>query len=488
MKSPPRSVVVDQLTRNCLRRTRMASLVFAAMFGLNEVLALAGGQSDKLPLYANLSGLAASLLTLYLLGSARLGMRSKVGLSFIFLLAISLSISLGELTNRWLEGQGGLSRLTLVVVLIPVLLPLDTRGTIRFGLVLISTQALAYLVLSLAGFPAWSFEQTVFAFGSDLLAVATAALPALVVADLNVRALGSYEMGNYRLVELMATGGMGQVWLADHKFLPTQAAVKMIILPDDQDQQSPDSRRGFHREAEALANLKSPYTVRVLDFGEDALGRLYIAMELLRGLDLDKLVRQHGPVPSGRVIKMLDQACLSLHEAHQLGMTHGDIKPANLFLTHIIGMGDCLKVLDFGLVQLQVKSSSSVEGATEIAGTPEFMAPEVARAESVSPRSDLYSLGCVAFWLLTGQHVFGTRTYMESFMAHQSDTPPRPSWRTERPIPAELDRLIESCLHKDPNRRPQSAAEMRVILAAIPSPEDWVGRDEVQWWEQQALG
>jgi serine/threonine-protein kinase len=209
-------------------------------------------------------------------------------------------------------------------------------------------------------------------------------------------------------------------------------------------------------------------------------------MELLDGLDVDTMVHRFGPMPAERVIATLQQACHSLAEAHEAGLTHRDIKPANLFLCRYGRDYDFVKVLDFGLVK-----SSPVGGTAEtmltaegvVSGTPAFMAPEQARGEEgVDARSDLYSLGCVAYWMLTGQLVFPGKSAVEMLMQHVQEMPEPPSQRTELTVPPALDTIVLACLEKDPARRPQSATELAQRLQTCPVESPWTNERAQQWW------
>ena len=225
--------------------------------------------------------------------------------------------------------------------------------------------------------------------------------------------------------------------------------------------------RRFEREAQATAALSSPHTIRLFDFGVTHEGTFYYVMELLSGRDLESLVREFGPVPANRAIHLLRQVCHSLADAHARGLVHRDIKPANIYVCRMGLEYDFVKVLDFGLVKFNDKSASSVAQETMLTasntttGTPAFMAPEVILGQTdVDRRADVYALGCVAYYLLTGQFVFEADTPMKMFLHHVQTTPTPPSQRTELPIPRELDDLVMACLEKDPNKRPQDAERL----------------------------
>ena len=241
----------------------------------------------------------------------------------------------------------------------------------------------------------------------------------------------------------------------------------------------------FEREARATAALRSPHTVALYDYGTADDGSFYYAMEFLDGVDLETLVRQFGPVPAGRAIWLLTQAARSLAEAHSLGLVHRDIKPRNLFACRLGTEFDFVKVLDFGLVKVRERETTQTcltsEGVTT--GTPAYMAPEVAMGrQDIDGRADLYSLGCVAYWLVTGQLVFEADNAMAMVLAHIQTGPEPPSRRTEIDIPGPLEELILQCLAKDPAGRPQSARRMIERLAACEDGEPWTQKHAEQWW------
>jgi serine/threonine-protein kinase len=240
----------------------------------------------------------------------------------------------------------------------------------------------------------------------------------------------------------------------------------------------------FRREAEAAANLRSPHTVELYDFGMTEDGTLYFVMELLQGMDLESLVRKEGPLPQKRVIHILRQVCESLEEAHASGLIHRDIKPANIHVGRVGLRHDFVKVLDFGLVKSVVPTGSEDSMATAAGltpGTPAYMAPEMALGEEVDGRADLYALGCVAYYLLTGQLIFDATSGFQMIAKHIHDTPVPPSQRTELDIAPALDAVVIACLAKRPDDRPRSAAEVDRLLAEIEI-EPWSEEEATRWW------
>ncbi len=295
------------------------------------------------------------------------------------------------------------------------------------------------------------------------------------------------EIGSYQLTKRLGVGGMGEVWLARHRMLARPAAIKLIrpeTLGVDEVSRQTLLRR-FEREAQATATLRSYHTIELYDFGVTDEGSFYYVMELLDGLNLKALVEQFGPVPAERAAHLLRQACHSLGEAHDRGMIHRDIKPANIFACRLGPDSDFVKVLDFGLV----KANEDVQsGATEltaagvVAGTPAFMAPEIAMGSRIDGRADIYGLGCVGYWLLTGQPVFEGDTPLSIVLQHVKEQPVPPSMRTEIDLPESLDRVILSCLEKDPANRPQAAGELENRLAACRLEQAWSPERAEEWW------
>jgi serine/threonine protein kinase len=228
--------------------------------------------------------------------------------------------------------------------------------------------------------------------------------------------------------------------------------------------------------------------VQLYDFGVAEDGRLYYVMELLDGLDLDSLVRQYGPLPAERVVHLLRQACSALADAHANGLVHRDIKPANLVVSRAGTTFDFLKVLDFGLVKLDSprrtdQDAIQLSGEDGWSGTPGYMAPEVVLgAADTDHRVDLYALGCVAYWLLTGKMVFEGENAMQVMFQHVQAAPKRPSARTDRPIPPALETLVMECLEKEPARRPAGAQVVSERLASVPLTVAWTAERAEQWW------
>ncbi len=305
----------------------------------------------------------------------------------------------------------------------------------------------------------------------------------LIVSRLNRLArkavLEAKKLGQYSIGEKLGSGGMGVVYRANHEMLRRPTAVKLLNVEST----SSDSIARFEREVRLTSQLNHPNTVTVFDYGRTPEGVFYFAMELLDGLDLETAVTRYGPMPDARVVHILRQICGSLSEAHGKGLVHRDIKPANLMLTTRAGIRDFVKVLDFGLVKaLDAKAAATLTAAGSWAGTPLYLAPEaITSPEDVDPRSDLYAVGAVGYFLLTGATIFEAESVTK--IIHQqlhADVVP-PSARSGRPVAVDLEVLLMSCLAKSPADRPQSAADLARDLARC-NGNPWTNEDAESWW------
>jgi DNA-binding NtrC family response regulator len=295
------------------------------------------------------------------------------------------------------------------------------------------------------------------------------------------------RVGSYSLIERLGSGGMGEVWLARHQLLARPAAVKIVRESAvGVAEEGHALRQRFAREAQATAELQSPHTVQLFDFGMTDTGSFYYVMERLRGLDLQRMVERYGALPPERAVFLLKQVCLSLAEAHGLGLVHRDIKPANLFVCRLGSEYDFVKVLDFGVVSRQGREPMSPITVTGLVlGTPAFLAPELVSGQGAfDNRADIYALGCVAFWLLTGRPPFEGHDAMSILMQHSNMAPRAPSAASGQAIPADLDALVLECLSKDPSGRPARADVLWERLNALPVSSRWDQRAARAWWEQ----
>ncbi len=327
------------------------------------------------------------------------------------------------------------------------------------------------------------------------------------------------DLGSYRLVSRLGAGGMGEVWRAEHRLLARQAAIK-LIRPEANS--GAEGQERFRREAQTLATLRSRNTIELFDYGVTDDGMFFYVMELLDGMDLETLVTRFGPQPPARVCSLLMQACSSLAEAHAAGLVHRDIKPANLYLCRAADEVDVLKILDFGLVRslgdVQTPGPSSLEelekelesesrsksesesgsgsqsqsvplskltAAGVLMGTPDYMAPEQILAHETDGRADIYALGCVAYYVLTGKVPFPGKEQIALLLAHLQETPPPLEGRVPG-LPPEMARIIMRCMAKAPEDRPATASVIKHELMAIQFPADnaWTEETASGFWER----
>jgi serine/threonine-protein kinase len=379
-----------------------------------------------------------------------------------------------------------------IVILFPVIVPCPPRIMLVASIAAASMEPLAALGLWSQGvYPLETLKGTLpGTLISPTLAVIIAYVASRIIYGLNVDVAKAKQMGSYHLESLLGRGGMGEVWRAKHRMLARPAAIK-LIRPDAV---GTDEAAGhtllqrFEREAQATASLRSPHTVEIYDFGLSKDGTFFYVMELLDGIDLDTLVKEHGPIPAERVVHVLRQVCHSLDEAHEAGLTHRDIKPANLFICRYGRENDFVKVLDFGLVKKHRATDEDRGDLTQhgtAVGTPTFMAPEMLwDGGPVDGRADIYALGCVAYWLLTGLLVFEGPSAMAVIVSHARDIPELPSARSELDIPPALERIVMECLEKEPTNRPQSATELAGRLDKVVFDNPWTSESAAKWWER----
>jgi len=364
-------------------------------------------------------------------------------------------------------------------------------NTARRGVVAVAAMVAGFLTITLALALTSTAEPRSAIFGYVLCSVTDMAFAAAIaifgayrIATLQQAAAESRKLGPYRLIKRLGAGGMGEVYLAEHALLRRPCALK-LIRPEQGSEAHFRSR--FEREVQTMANLTHPNTVRVYDYGLAANGTFYYAMEYLPGLSLQELVARHGPLSPGRTVYLLRQVCEALHEAHACGLVHRDIKPANILASQSGGKCDVAKLLDFGLVRVQrlntTDQSLTVDGG--IAGTPAFMSPEqAAGAEVVDQRSDIYSLGAVAYYLLAGRPPFVHPTAVETMAAHLTEAV-EPLERLCPDTPADLKAIILRCLEKQPGQRFADIGEVESALANCDCHESWSWQEAADWWRCQ---
>ena len=497
---PPRPVPTD-LLREASRRLGIMCLLSAALWTLGTVLdrflgyaSHGPGGGSLWPQPADSVAVASVALSLGLYAFTRRRERDprrSLDLGLGYLVATGLALGL---TIHWDPPPSGLKVFPLIswtgvaTIMFAAIIPTTTVRTLVAGVVAVSMNPLSMLLARARG--TWSFtaaSDALVMHYPDYLLVGVSLVISSVVRRLGQQVAQAREMGSYQLGELLGRGGMGEVYRATHRMLARPAAIKLIRpemlgAPDSEAAQLAVHR--FRREAEAAASLRSPHTVELYDFGVTDDQTLYFVMELLEGMTLEQLVREKGPLPPGRVVHVLRQVCASLEEAHARGLVHRDIKPANIHLGRLGLTCDFVKVLDFGLV----KSMSAPGGEDSLGtaagltpGTPAYMAPEMALGEAIDGRADLYALGCVAYYLLTGALVFEASGGLQMVARHLHDAPVPPSRRSELPVPPALEQLVLACLAKRPEERPANARAVAHALAAIET-EPWGEAQAAQWW------
>jgi serine/threonine-protein kinase len=413
-----------------------------------------------------------------------------LGLVYMVVIALALGLTFhsGPIL-RTLSVAPQISWIGAVILMFSAIVPNTRTKTLLAGLVAASMNPVGMLWARAQGH--WDFgpaSNALLMHYPDYLLVGVGVVISHVVTTLGRQVARAREMGSYQLGELLGRGGMGEVYKASHRMLARPAAIKLIrpeMLGGTDPAVAARAIARFRREAEAAAHLRSAHTVDLYDFGVTEDQTLYLVMEFLDGIDLESLVRQHGPMPAPRVVHVLRQVCDSLEEAHAGGLVHRDIKPANIYIGRVGCREDFVKVLDFGLVKFAAaapeQSLTTIEGV--IMGTPAYMAPEMALGDNVDGRADLYALGCVAYFLLTGEQVFAGNTVLKVITQHLHAVPVPPSQRTALPIPAALERLVLACLAKKPEERPQNARQLAQSLATIDG-MTWSEEDARRWWSQ----
>jgi serine/threonine protein kinase len=299
-------------------------------------------------------------------------------------------------------------------------------------------------------------------------------------------AMNAQQIGQYKLEQKLGAGGMGVVYKGQHAMLRRPTAIKML----DVDKINEGTLERFEREVQITSQLNNPHTVAIYDYGRTPEGVFYYAMEYLDGIDLQSLVDRYGPQPVPRVIHILQQVCSSLYEAHSLGLVHRDIKPANIMLNRRGGEPDVVKVLDFGLVKaIDDRRQAGLTHEAALTGTPLYMSPEAIEfPNSVDARSDIYAVGAVGYFLLTGQSVFEAASVVELCQMHLDKMPVPPSERANVSIPPELESALLSCLEKSRAKRPQTARDLSALISRCAEANAWSIEDSDAWWGRHERG
>jgi serine/threonine-protein kinase len=413
----------------------------------------------------------------------------NLGLAFEFVVAAALSFSEAALPRSCDGPVLGGSKVAVWIAVVGLLIPNKPWVKFATALACASTWPLAYaLSLHLYGYNPLPWNRLVIWIHLPYLMAFVNYGLARRMYSMETAVQKARDLGSYHLLSPIGAGGMGEVWRARHRMLARDAAIKVIradLMLLQPGYASDIVRKRFSLEAQAIASLQSPHTVFLFDFGVSENGSFYYVMELLDGISLQMLVEKFGPQPAARVIHMLRQVCESLEEAHRRGLVHRDIKPNNIF-TCMVGLEyDFLKVLDFGLVKnVSRKEDLHLTGAGMRAGTPAYMAPEVVMGdEHLDSRVDIYGLGCVAYFLLTGSTVFNEKTAASAAMAHVQKVPVPPSQRSEVSVPPGLESIVLRCLAKRPEERPESARELDRLLASVDGVPEWTQENATEWWQ-----
>jgi serine/threonine-protein kinase len=477
----------EDLLRQASRRVEIMALVAAVLWILAPILShlalyLTSPTDPRLALLSRVNLIAAGcmVLSLAMYAYLRTGRRDPervMDLALLFMVAMTFAMGvLIHWARPWFVPPSVEPMITWsgpIILITAGIVPVRPWKMLVAGLIAASMDTLGMLIAGATGdYEYGRVYNAMLMHYPNFLMLGAAVTISHVVTRLGQQVTREREMGSYRMGELLGRGGMGEVYLATHRMLARPAAIKLIrpeVLAAGDAALAQTAVARFRREAEAAAKLRSPHTVELYDFGVTEEGTFYLVMELLEGQNLERMVRAQGPLHPVRAIHILRQVCESLEEAHSYGLVHRDIKPANIHLGRLGLQDDFVKVLDFGLVRrIGGPSEESLTGAAGMTpGTPAYMAPEMAHDRTLDGRADIYSLGCVAYYLLTGHLVFEGDTPLQTILKHLQQEPEPLSRVTDRPIPAALDELILACLAKRPEDRPPSAAVLSRRLAQV---------------------
>jgi tRNA A-37 threonylcarbamoyl transferase component Bud32 len=429
----------------------------------------AAAQAAHLGILASLGG-----TWLYCRGASRPGgsLRALDAGLLVLLGVLMLFVPAGAVPEPMLRGMVMLLAVNLILFTRSIFIPSSARRTLAVS----AAAAFPLALYALANEPV---RLAVWKVMWLLAAITVSTAGSAVIYGLRREVRHALQLGQYTLEEKLGEGGMGVVYRARHAMLRRPTAVK-LLKPD---RVGEASLRRFEREVQLTAGLSHPNTVSVFDYGRTPDGVFYYAMEYLDGLTLEEIVAGDGPLPPSRVVHVLRQVLGALAEAHGIGLVHRDVKPGNVILCERGGVPDVAKVLDFGLVKdAEGDAGLSRDGA--LLGTPLYLAPEAIRSPASDARSDLYSVGAVAYYLLAGRPVFEGATVIEVCSQHLHATPVPPSARLGRPLPQALEAWVFACLEKDKERRPRSAALAAEQLDRAGAGE-WTADDARAWWAEK---
>jgi eukaryotic-like serine/threonine-protein kinase len=498
---PGLSLPTDVMGHTC-RRLGIVGIVFASLWAftmfMNTFVARWLGEAafmrDLWPFPGHLVasiGVVSSLTVTML--ARRLSPKPKqlvdIGSGYLVLQCLLISI-----LSQWapVPISPRVSWVCIPILFYPAIVPNTPKKTLLTSLLAASMEPLALGLSHLRGVQVHlGTFYLLWDFLPNYICALLVVIPVKIIHNLGHQVRKARELGSYRLEEPLGKGGMGEVFRATHQMLARPAAVKLIrpeILGSSSSSAAKIIVERFRREAEAAASLRSPHTISLYDFGVAQDGTFFLVMELLDGLDMETLVERFGPVAPERAVYLLRQVCASLEEAHTRGLVHRDIKPSNIFTCRMGLDVDFVKVLDFGLVKTVGeggRDETLLTAPDSTTGTPAYIAPEVVRGDRIPDhRVDIYTLGCVAYWLVTGRLVFTAPNAIQLMYQHANAAPAPPSQRSEMDVPPALDRIILACLAKDPEKRPQTAGELSRQLATAMPVESWNEERAHRWWDR----
>jgi eukaryotic-like serine/threonine-protein kinase len=466
---------------------------FAALVGF--LIVMYGAYPDKEPRNQNLIyGTAALSLAILafiwrvvlLRGERSIELLNRIDLMFMVASGLSFGVIAPLAYDLNASSYTCLLYESFVVFTRALLIPSSARRTLivsSLAFVPIVLSAFALAILDANGYGHLEIPGVAFVAG-DILYNAVAVLLAVqgskIIYELRQKTAEVTQLGVYTLGHKIGGGGMGEVYEAKHAVLRRPTAVK-LIRPD---KVGADNLDRFEREVQLTSQLTHPNTIAIFDYGRSHDGVLYYAMEYLDGINLEDLVRQHGAQPADRVVRILAQVASALAEAHERpdgALIHRDIKPANVILCQRGGLPDFAKIVDFGLVKELTRDTNASE---QIIGTPHYMAPEIFREpDKVDATVDIYALGAVGYFLLTGKTTYDGKTAID-ILIKQSEQAPRPFAEvTDRKISAEIEALIMKCLAKSSSERWASASALAAALDAAPRAGDWSSSQAIEWWK-----
>ncbi len=388
----------------------------------------------------------------------------RVGIGYFVLTTFVLAFGATRMSELSGEDLPRMGLPILTVILLPIFVPLGLRKLIVPILLMGAAQPLAQVLFG-------STDAVAQVLGDSISNALTSTLAAIVLGYLVTQQTESAAtrrvFGAYTLSKKIGQGAMGEVWEAKHDHLARPAAIKLLREGAPEKKDPERLLRRFEREAQLTASLTSPHTVTLYDYGVSNEEELYYVMELLRGRDLQRTVTEDGPFTPDEAIRVILPACESVEEAHTRGLVHRDLKPENIFCAHVGRQPDFIKVLDFGLARRELSSDLSLSSHVAWVGTPAYMAPETFLVGSTSAQSDLYSLGCILFFLLTGRPPYERNSVPALALAHAQAPIPHVSEHMDQPIPYALESIVLRCLEKDPAQRFESVLELRAALLGV---------------------